>query len=111
MPTTEEAFRRLALGDTAFLADPGAHGANGLVARRLDERTEALLRIAALIAVDAPESSYRSSVEAAVRGGARLEDLLAVLVSVSGAVGSARVVAAAPRIAMALGYDVEAALQ
>jgi hypothetical protein len=34
-----------------------------------------------------------------------------VLVSVAGPVGSVRVVAAAPRIALAAGYDIEAALE
>ena len=37
--------------------------------------------------------------------------LFAVLKAVAGEVGSARVVAAAPRIALAAGYDVEAALE
>ena len=40
-----------------------------------------------------------------------LDDLLAVLLAVAGEVGSARVVSAAPRIALAAGYDVEAALE
>jgi hypothetical protein len=39
------------------------------------------------------------------------DDLVAVLVAVAGMVGSARVIAAAPRIALAAGYDVEAALE
>jgi hypothetical protein len=50
-------------------------------------------------------------VEEAQRLGARQEDLLATLLAVAGIVGSARVVSAAPRIALAAGYDVEAALE
>jgi hypothetical protein len=111
MLSAEEAFRRLTIGDTALLADRRDPAQPELEVRRLDDRTDALLRIAALIALDAPQSSYRSAVQVALRSGARLEDVLAVLVSVSGTVGSARVVAAAPRIALALGYDVEAALE
>lgn len=111
MSTVQEAFRRATIGDPAFIAalsDPEARDA-GL--QRLDARTEALLRIAALVAVDAPPSSYRAAVEAAQRAGARLDDLFAVLLAVARDVGSARVVAAAPRIALAAGYDVEAALE
>ena len=71
----------------------------------------ALMRIAALVAVDAPASSYRSAVAAAQIAGVRLEDLFAVLVAIGDDVGSARVISAAPRIALAAGYDVEAELE
>jgi hypothetical protein len=77
----------------------------------LDCRTESLLRVATLIAIDAPPASYRSTVDAARQAGASLDDLLAVLVAVAEQVGSARVASAAPRIALAAGYDVEAALE
>ncbi len=109
--SVHEAFRRVTIGDSGLLAaimDPELHD---IGAPRLDARTEALLRIAALVALDAPPSSFRCAVEEAERAGARLEDLFAVLVAVGGEVGSARLVAAAPRIALAAGYDVEAALE
>ncbi len=110
MLSAEEAFRRLAIGDTALLAavadpdrDPGV--------QRLDERTESLLRVAALVPIDAPQSSYQAAVEAAMRAGVTLDDLLAALVAVAASVGSPRVVSAAPRIALAAGYDIDAALE
>jgi alkylhydroperoxidase/carboxymuconolactone decarboxylase family protein YurZ len=109
--TAEDGFRRLAIGDQRLLAS--ACGLEGTTADlpRLDARTEALLRIAALVALDAPPSSFRTEVDDALRTGAGLPDLLAVLVGVAGIVGSARVVSAAPRIALAAGYDVEVALE
>jgi hypothetical protein len=107
--SAEEAFRRLTIGDTTVLAmrlaGPGAP------ATRLDGRTDALLRLAALVAVGAQPSSYRSVVQDATRHGARLDDLIGVLMAVADTVGTARVVAAAPAIALAAGYDVEAALE
>lgn len=109
--SVEEAFRRLTIGDASLLAAMSAPEAVGLRAIRLDPRTEALLRVGALVALDAPPSSYRTAVDAAMIAGATIEDLLAVLVAVAGPVGSARVVSAAPRIALAAGYDVEAALE
>ena len=109
--STEEAFRRLTIGEPSFVAYLGDGGGPDRAARTLDARTEALLRISALIAIDAPASSYRCAVESAQRAGARLDDLLAVLLAVSGTVGSARVISAAPRLALAAGYDVEAALE
>jgi 4-carboxymuconolactone decarboxylase len=110
MMSAEEAFRRLAIGDRAFLAEVAdPDGEPGVF--RLDERTESLIRVAALVPIDAPQSSYHTAVEAAIRAGATLEDLLAALVAVAGSVGSPRVVSAAPRIALAAGYDVDAALE
>jgi alkylhydroperoxidase/carboxymuconolactone decarboxylase family protein YurZ len=102
--SAKEAFRRLTIGEPSSIESL-------VVVQPLDARTEAMLRISALIAIDAPVSAYRSAVEAAARAGAQMDDLLAVLLAVAGTVGSARVVSAAPRLALAAGYDVEAALE
>jgi alkylhydroperoxidase/carboxymuconolactone decarboxylase family protein YurZ len=110
MLSAEEGFRRLSIGDPVLLSevvDPA--GEPGVL--RLDGRTESLIRVAVLVPIDAPQSSYQAAVEAAVRAGATLDDLLATLIAVAGSVGSPRVVSAAPRIALAAGYDVDAALE
>jgi len=110
MLTAEEAFRRLAIGDPVLLtqlAEPDRRP----TLFHLDERTESLVRVAALVPIDAPQSSYHTAVEAAVRAGATLDDLLAALIAVAASVGSPRVVSAAPRIALAAGYDVDTALE
>jgi 4-carboxymuconolactone decarboxylase len=110
MLSAEEGFRRLAIGDGMLLAavtDPDAEPG----VPRLDERTESLIRVAVLIPIDAPQSSYQAAVERAMRAGSTFDDLLAVLMAVAGSVGAPRVVAAAPRIALAAGYDVDAALE
>ncbi len=107
--SAEEAFRLLTLGEPRLLVsvvDPACPA----VPRPLDERTQSLLRIGALVALDAPESAYRTAVDTAMRAGADLDDLLAVVAAVAGVVGSARVISCAPRIAIAAGYDAEAAL-
>lgn len=109
--SAEDGFRRLTIGDQRLIARACGPDATPADLPRLDARTEALLRIGALVALDAPPSSFRTEVDGAQRAGARLPDLLAVLVAVAGIVGSARVVSAAPRIALAAGYDVEAALE
>ena len=109
--SAEEAFRRLTMGDTAVLAAARARTPDRPARGSLDHRMEALLQVGALVAVGAPASSYRATVQTALRAGARMEDLLGVLVAVSEVVGTARVVAAAPALALAAGYDVEAALE
>ncbi len=110
MRSTEDTFCRLTIGDPglmAAIADPVGRPA---VAPSLDGRTEAMVRIAALIALDAPASSYRAAVQDAQRSGATLDDLLTVLLALAGTVGSARIVSAAPKVAIAAGYDVEEAI-
>jgi 4-carboxymuconolactone decarboxylase len=109
--SAEDGFRRLAIGDRHLIASVCGLDEATPDVHRLDARTEALLRIGALVALDAPQSSFRAEVDGALRAGARLEDLLAVLAGVAAIVGSARVVSAAPRIALAAGYDIDAALE
>jgi alkylhydroperoxidase/carboxymuconolactone decarboxylase family protein YurZ len=71
----------------------------------LDSRTFALVKIAALIALDAPPASYAWQVANALGDGATPEDILAVLRALAPQVGGPRVVAAAPEIMVALGLS------
>jgi hypothetical protein len=52
-----------------------------------------------------------SSIERAHRCGATDDEIVGCLVAVLPVVGVARVVSAAPKLALALGFDVEAALE
>jgi 4-carboxymuconolactone decarboxylase len=76
----------------------------------LDPKTLALARLAALVAVGGAEPSYGAETDAAVSSGATPAEIVAVLVGVLPVVGMARVVAAAPLLGLALGYDTEDAL-
>jgi 4-carboxymuconolactone decarboxylase len=75
----------------------------------LDARTVALVQLAALVVLDAPAGAYRTTVEAAVAGGASESDVVGTLLAVAPVAGLARLVSAAPRLALALGYDVDQA--
>lgn len=113
MLSAEETLRRLAIGDRTLLAtiaDLDVAMTPNLSVLRLDPRPEALVRLAALVALDAPQSAYSSCAETAFLAGATLDDLVATLLAVAGHVGSARASSAAPQIALAAGYDLEAAL-
>lgn len=77
----------------------------------LDPRTQALVRLGVLIAIDAAPASYGSSVDAALAAGATIDEIVSMLCAVAPVVGFARVVAAAPALAGALGYDIESALE
>ncbi len=75
--------------------------------RTLPAETRALVHVAALLAAGACTTSLRWAVELALRAGAEDEEIVEVLVTTAAIVGSARVVAAAPRLALAIGYDIE----
>ena len=77
----------------------------------LDPKTLALVRLAALISVGGSEPSYGAEADAAVDAGATAAEIVDVLVGVVPVVGLPCVVAAAPKLAMALGYDVDDALE
>jgi 4-carboxymuconolactone decarboxylase len=107
----EATLRKLAIRDDAFIDRILGEDRRNLDESGLDEKTHALVRIAGLIAIDATPPSYMCSVESALAHGASHEEIVGVLIAVLPAVGSGRVVSAAPRLSLALGYDVGAGLE
>lgn len=73
----------------------------------LDSRTFALVKVASLIAMDAPPASYAWQVANALEEGATAEDILGVLLAVAPQVGGPRVIAAAPEIMLAMGLPLD----
>ncbi len=110
MDDYKEHLRRLAVHDEALVDLITADG-SAFAASVLDERSAALVRVAATIAVDAAPSSFQHAVTLALVVGATRDEIVATLEAVAPVAGSARVVASAPKLALALGYDVEAALE
>ena len=74
-------------------------------------RPSALLRIAATVAVDAAPCSFQHAVLHALAAGATTDEVVASLEAVTPVTGAARVVQCAPKVALALGYDVDDALE
>jgi alkylhydroperoxidase/carboxymuconolactone decarboxylase family protein YurZ len=68
-----------------------------------------LVRIAALIAVNAPPASYLANAEAAVDSGVTAEDIQGVMIGVAPVVGTPRVVLAGGNILRALGFAIAVA--
>ncbi len=77
----------------------------------IDHKTVALVRVAATIAVDAAPSSFQHAVSVALAAGATSNEIVATLEAVTPVTGTARVVSCAPKLALALGYDVEEDLE
>jgi alkylhydroperoxidase/carboxymuconolactone decarboxylase family protein YurZ len=104
----EELLRRLALNDEETVRYAvGAGPAPPAEAWALDPRTAALVRLAALLSIGATTASCRATVELAYAAGATDDEIVGVLVAVAPVVGAACVVAAAPRLALAIDYDLE----
>jgi hypothetical protein len=70
-----------------------------------------LVRLAAMVAVDAPAASYLVNLGAGVQTALTLEDARSVLIAVAPIVGAPRVVSAAGKITEALGLALEIALE
>ncbi len=70
-------------------------------------KVDLLVRLGALLALGAATSTLRATVDRAIEAGATEAELVGVLIAVAPAVGLARVVSSAPRLALAIGYDIE----
>jgi 4-carboxymuconolactone decarboxylase len=110
MDDYKEHLRRLAVHDDAFIGLLLAEE-NTVIASALDMRTVALVRVAATIAIDAAPSSFQHAVAYALAAGATSDEIVATLEAVTPVTGAARVVQCAPKVALALDYDVEEALE
>ena len=105
----KEHLRRILVHDNAFVDSLAATSMPTESA--LDERTAALVRVAATVALDAPTASFQHAVALALASGATRDEIVATLEAVTPVTGTPRVVSSAPKIALALGYDVEEALE
>jgi alkylhydroperoxidase/carboxymuconolactone decarboxylase family protein YurZ len=72
----------------------------------LDAATHLLVRLAALVAVDAPAASYLMHIGPAAEVGLTVDQVQDVLVAVAPIVGTARTVSAAGKIVDALGFAI-----
>jgi 4-carboxymuconolactone decarboxylase len=103
----EELLRRLALNDETSIGLVLASGSGRCGSAALLPKVDLLVRLGALVAVGAATASLRRTVQLAVKAGATEAEIVGVLVAVAPTVGMARVVATAPKLAVAIGYAAE----
>lgn len=77
----------------------------------LDARGVSLGRLATLFALDGSVSTYGWATSAALAAGVTSDEIVDLLIATAPLLGSARVVSAAPKLGLALGYDVEADIE
>jgi alkylhydroperoxidase/carboxymuconolactone decarboxylase family protein YurZ len=98
----EETLRGVSVGDAPLLERLLAMQLDNLEISGLDPRTYSLVKIATLIAIDAPPASYVAQVAFAREAGVTTDEIIGVLVASAPQVGIPKVVAAAPEIMLAL---------
>jgi 4-carboxymuconolactone decarboxylase len=101
--TTRDMLAGVAIGDLKVLDEVLAVRETAQESSGLDPRSFALVKVATLIALDAPPASYLWQVAGALDAGATPQDLLGVLRAVAPQVGAPRAMAAAPELMLALG--------
>ena len=107
----QEILRRLAIVDEGFVGDHAGLALGLPDARSLDPKTAALVRVGVLAAIGAPEVCLEWSSSQALAAGATEDEITGVLLAIAPVIGLGRMVAAAPGVAGAFGYDIEAALE
>ena len=107
----QETLRRLAMIDESFVEDQAGLGLGLAAASALDPKTAALLQVAVSVALGSPAVCLEWSAGRALAAGASEDEIAGVLLAIAPVAGLGRVVAAAPDLATALGYDIAAALE
>ncbi len=107
----QETLRRLAMIDEGFVEDKAGLGLGPAATAALDPRTAALLHMAVSVAIGSPAVCLERSTTRALAAGASADEITGVLLAIAPVAGLGRVVSAAPDVAIALGYDVAAALE
>jgi len=104
----QETLRRLAIFDEGLVG--AGFGLTVLGTPALDAKTMALLQVAVSVAIGSSEVCLQWSAARALAAGATKDEIADVLLAIIPVAGLGRIVSATPAVAIALEYDIEAAL-
>ena len=102
---------KLAIAHEAFVEEILPNSTANLAASTLDAKAHALVGLGALIAIGVEPPAYMWTLDAARRAGATDDEIVGCLLAVLPTVGVARIVTAAPKLGLAMGFDVATALE
>jgi 4-carboxymuconolactone decarboxylase len=108
-PETQRVLSGLSAGNIEILEEAVGLRELNRAGSGLDARTFALVKLAALIALDAPSASYGWQIANAIEEGVTAEEFLGVLKAIAPQVGGPKVIAAAPEIMLAIGLATDEA--
>jgi len=107
---TSDMLLALAMGESGVMGEAMELREQLRAHTNLDAKTFALVKIAALVALDAAPASYLFQVQGALDAGATPREILGVLTAVAPQTGMARVVSAAPEVMISLGLELPAGM-
>lgn len=107
---TSDMLLALAMGESGVMGEAMELREQLRAHTSLDAKTFALVKIAALVALDAAPASYLFQVQGALDAGATPREILGVLTAVAPQTGMARVVSAAPEVMISLGLELPAGM-
>jgi len=107
----QETLRRLAMIDEGFIENQAGLTPCQAGISALDPKTVALLQVGASVAMGSSSTCLEWSTGLALTAGASEDEIADVLLAIASVAGLGRVVAAAPHVATALEYDIDAALE
>ena len=107
----QEILRRLAIVDEGFVEGQAGLGFDPAGMSALDSKTAALLRLGASVAIGSSAVCLEWSTSRALAAGASKDEIAEALLAIALVAGLGRVASAAPDVAIALDYDIEAALE
>jgi alkylhydroperoxidase/carboxymuconolactone decarboxylase family protein YurZ len=105
----QETLRRLAIFDEGLVE--AGYGLDLGRALALDAKTVALLQVAVSVAMGSSAVCLQWSAARALAAGATKDQITDVLLAIVPVAGLGRIVSAAPEVATALDYDIDAALE
>jgi 4-carboxymuconolactone decarboxylase len=104
---TSDTLEALAAAEEDIIASLLEMQLHNLEASGLEPRAYSLVKIATLIALDAPPASYIAQVGFALEAGVAPDEIVNLLVTVAPQVGLPKVISAAPKVMLALGLELE----
>jgi hypothetical protein len=107
----KERMTVMAVGEAPVLETLADITAVAVARSELDAASLVAVRLAALVAVDAPVASYVLHFGPAADAGLTIDDAQEVLIAVAPIVGTARTLSAAGRIVEALGLAIDLAVE
>lgn len=107
MDEVERLLRMLALSDDESMERVLASATEREFSTALSPKVDLLVQLGALLALGAATVSLRTTVQSAIAAGASEAEIVDVLIAVAPTVGLARVVSTAPRLASAMGYELD----
>ena len=97
--------------EEGFVEDEAGLGLGPVSTSALDPKTAALLQVGACVAIGSSAVCLEWSTGRALAAGANEDEIADVLLAIAPVAGLGQVVSAAPGVATALEYDIDAALE